>query len=188
MVLPVILSFAGSFLINSGSSILGLFGGRGRGRIEDDELFSGRRDLRSRADNIRGKNDPFADTQPQSDDDDDVFNAQSVKSRSSVDRFTSQSAKPPASTRFNTQSGNLPPRASKGSGSSSPLPPPKANLSRRPTSDLGNKRNSVDDDFDSLNVPSLRDRRPNRRRRDSNDYDDEIMGGVFADEDGDDLI
>lgn len=188
MVLPVILSFAGSFLINSGSSIFGLFGGRGRGRIEDDEYDSGRENLRSRADTIRRKSDPFANNQPQTDDD-DVFTSQSVKPRSSADRFSSQSAKHPSSDRFNTQSGNRPPRASTGSTSSnSPLPPPKANLSRRPTSDVGKRRNSVDDDFDSLNVPSLRDRGSSRRRRDGNDYDDEVMGGVFADEDGDDLI
>lgn len=185
MVLPVILSFAGSFLINSGSGILGLFGRRGS--IEDDDFDSGRESLRSRADSIRGKNDPFATNQPPADNDDD-FSAQSVKPRSAANKFTSQSAKPPASNRFNTQSSNQPPRTSTGSISSSPLPPPKANLSRRPTSDIGGKRNPIDDDFDSLNTPSLRDRRSNRRRRDSNDYDDEIMGGVFADEDGDDLI
>jgi len=196
MVLPVILSFAGSFLVNSISNVTGIF--RGRGRIEDDDFDSGRTNLRSRADSIKRKYDPFADDAQPEDDADDVFNAQSVKPRSSADRFssqpgkppprftTSQTGKPPTSDKFSSQSANRPPTS--GTTSSSPLPPPRANLTRKPTTDTRRRPNSIDDDFDSLQTPSLRDRRATNRRRNSNDYDDEVMGGIFGDDDGDDLI
>jgi hypothetical protein len=170
MVLPVILSFFGSSIANGIGGIFGMF--RGRGKIQDDDDYeTAKTDLRLRAQSLKQKYDPLGD------DAEAGFTSQSAKSRVSPDRFTSQSA-------------NRAPRppSSGSSGTSSTMPPPRANLTRRPSTDIARKRPSVDDDFDSLQTPSLRDRRGTRRRQNSNDYDDEVMGGVFAEDDDDGLI
>jgi hypothetical protein len=179
MVLPVILSFGTTFLANGIGSIFGLFSGRGRGDITDDDDYdTAKSDLRSRAEKLKSKYDPLAG------DGGDKFTSQSAKSRPSADRFTSASANRPSSDKFTSQSAGRPrPSSTESGGSSSSLPPPRANLTRRGTTDISKKRSSVDDDFDSYQPPSLRDRRGTRRRQNSNDYDDEVMGGVFEDDD-----
>ncbi len=172
MVLPVILSFGVSFLANGIGGMFGLFKGRaGGGTITDDDDYeTAKSDLRLKAQALKQKYDPLGD------DPEEGFTSQSAKPRVSPDRFTSQSA-------------NRAPRPpSSGSGTSSTMPPPRANLTRKSTTDIARKRSSVDDDFDSLQTPSLRDRRGTRRRQNSNDYDDEVMGGVFEDDDDDGLI
>ncbi|MDX2077732.1 MAG: hypothetical protein SFZ02_14980 [bacterium] len=172
MVLPVILSFFGSSIANGIGGIFGMF--RGRGKIQDDDDYeTAKTDLRLRAQSLKQKYDPLGD------DPEAGFSSQSAKPRVSPDRFTSQSA----------NRAPRPPSTSSGSGgTSSTLPPPRANLTRRPSTDIARKRPSVDDDFDSLQTPSLRDRRGTRRRQNSNDYDDEVMGGVFDEDDDDGLI
>lgn len=175
MVLPAILTFVGSFGFNIFNGLFG-FLNRGRNRIYDEDFERASSNLRSRVEKVKSKYDPLAtniDDSP-----DDVFRAQSVKPKPSADRFTMQPG-----TRVR-------PPTSGGTGNTSPLPPPRANLPRKGTTSfdsLEDRRNQsgIDDDFDSLNVPRLRDRRETQRRRNLNDYDDEVMGGVF-DDDGDD--
>lgn len=176
MVLPALITFVGSFGFNIFTGIFG-FLNRSRTRIYDEDFERGSSTLRSRAEKIKTQYDPFATP---IDAPDDVFGAQSAtKSRPSSDRFTMQPG-----TRIR------PSNSGTGTGSSSTLPPPRANLPRKTTTtnidSLRQRRNRpVDDDFDSLNPPRLRDRRGTQRRRNTNEYDDEVMGGVFDDE-GDD--
>lgn len=100
--------------------------------------------------------------------------------------FTAQSASRPPSAGDRLRSPSSRPRPS--AGDSGALPPSRATLPRKGTASGRSQRRRVDDDFDTPQTPSLRNRRDSQRRRNRNDYDDEVMGGIFGDEDDDGLL